>query len=694
MSKHPIDLIPIEQIQNLCVRLGVITVQDLNQYTAIEMIYLLAKKVNEVIDGVNKQSENIEYLLGQGLIDQILIIFDEWLSNGTFDQLINQTALKTVNDRIDRISITPEIYGAKGDGVTDDTESFKQMFTELASGCDIILGKDKTYCISDGGLNCTVDAVKIIGNNATLKLIDDSGYIEGLVYGTHNKNIINATCNHFTIEHLNFDGNIEHNYLLVNGEKYYGVHPDLHIEGIPNTFGAYNVINFIGSGLEVKNCQFTNVSGTAINTGITNRSIITKDVEIFNCLVEKCFRAGISLFHTFNSRIHHCEFKENQRHNIQFYTGCEDGEVDYNTITCDVNAIPKWYPSWGATVADSERIGVSIAHPSYSDFSQNFKIEKNVMKSTDSERKGLIYGVAIRNYPKNIEIIDNKIEVKFYPIFVNRGIIGALDVINNVLKADENCYYQMFGVGSYPPVTGSEVKSTINFIGNDLSAYRLIEFVNTQEQLANSFNRLDIIFENNILHNSRIFTGIEMTTKDTSNPVVELVYHNNPYDGNEYYLNRYIQSKTFTIKPKEMKLLTVRKEDYPNCHYLKIGKISGKKNEAIHIRGHLMSASRVDKGRYAEFMCYVRLNHTVTTNDLTAITLLDINSKNMDTGYFKVVNSERDSETNELYLYLVADNLITVTIDEIQGQCSFTFIDDQRWTSSIDVPIIREYQTN
>lgn len=39
--------------------------------------------------------------MNKGLHQEILKIFDEWMTNGTFDMLINQTALKTVNDRID-----------------------------------------------------------------------------------------------------------------------------------------------------------------------------------------------------------------------------------------------------------------------------------------------------------------------------------------------------------------------------------------------------------------------------------------------------------------------------------------------------------------------------------------------------------------------------------------------------------------
>jgi hypothetical protein len=90
---------------------------------------------------------------------------------------------------------------------------------------------------------------------------------------------------------------------------------------------------------------------------------------------------------------------------------------------------------------------------------------------------------------------------------------------------------------------------------------------------------------------------------------------------------------------------------------------------------------------------YVRLNHTLTSNDLSAITLIDVNSKNIDPDYFIVINSFRDEKTNDLYLYIKCDNLITVNIDDISGDCTFTLIDDQKWYSDIDVPIIRKYQT-
>ena len=61
--------------------------------------------------------------------------------------------------------VTPEMYGAKGDGTTDDTEAIQSA---LASGRDVYFGK-KTYCVSEtlvlsGSIN--------MGSDTTIKAID------------------------------------------------------------------------------------------------------------------------------------------------------------------------------------------------------------------------------------------------------------------------------------------------------------------------------------------------------------------------------------------------------------------------------------------------------------------------------------------------------------------------------------------
>lgn len=102
----------IKKLERVALSLNLITVEDMQCYTISQLTIMIANKVNEligdvgrfeseVVDTVNTQNENIKYLLDKGLHQEILKIFDEWMTNGTFDMLINQTALKTVNDRID-----------------------------------------------------------------------------------------------------------------------------------------------------------------------------------------------------------------------------------------------------------------------------------------------------------------------------------------------------------------------------------------------------------------------------------------------------------------------------------------------------------------------------------------------------------------------------------------------------------------
>lgn len=101
-----------KNIREIAKRMGLVTVEDMCQYTIAQLVVKIANKVNELVNEVwrfesdvqeilKTQNENIQYLLGEGLHLELENIFDGWVKDGTFDTLINQTALKKVNDRID-----------------------------------------------------------------------------------------------------------------------------------------------------------------------------------------------------------------------------------------------------------------------------------------------------------------------------------------------------------------------------------------------------------------------------------------------------------------------------------------------------------------------------------------------------------------------------------------------------------------
>lgn len=102
----------LEKIQNLAVSLQLVTVEDMRKHSLPQLVTMIANKLNElmnevhrfetdVIEMVETQNENIQYLLGEGLHLEVVTIFEKWMEDGTFDTLINQTALKEINNRID-----------------------------------------------------------------------------------------------------------------------------------------------------------------------------------------------------------------------------------------------------------------------------------------------------------------------------------------------------------------------------------------------------------------------------------------------------------------------------------------------------------------------------------------------------------------------------------------------------------------
>ena len=154
-----------KNIRELAKRMGLITVENMCQYTIAQLVVMVANKVNELVNEVwrfetdvqemlKTQNENIQYLLGEGLHLEVENIFDGWVQDGTFDTLINQSALKKVNDRIDetnaQLSQTDQHLNSIGqiairlDGELDDTQAIQRVIDS-----DKPLYVDRDLIVSD-----------------------------------------------------------------------------------------------------------------------------------------------------------------------------------------------------------------------------------------------------------------------------------------------------------------------------------------------------------------------------------------------------------------------------------------------------------------------------------------------------------------------------------------------------------------
>lgn len=119
------------------------SVYDFNDFTLNELICKLAQKMDEVITQANESFNYLDWLKEQGLSDEVIKILVEWKENGTLETLINdvlfqniQNDIVTINSQLDNIKtnhldVNIRDFGAKCDGITDDTEAIKRAINKI-----------------------------------------------------------------------------------------------------------------------------------------------------------------------------------------------------------------------------------------------------------------------------------------------------------------------------------------------------------------------------------------------------------------------------------------------------------------------------------------------------------------------------------------------------------------------------------
>lgn len=127
----------------------------------------IAQKLQNFIDLVDLKVKehdstirNAYNYMVTNLKESISLTMRELIDNGQFDELALAEFTK-FNESIEFLStyVTPQMYGAVGDGVTDDTEAFEQVFSQYEKPVFIPVGN---YIIKNA---LTVKAQKIIGAN-------------------------------------------------------------------------------------------------------------------------------------------------------------------------------------------------------------------------------------------------------------------------------------------------------------------------------------------------------------------------------------------------------------------------------------------------------------------------------------------------------------------------------------------------
>ena len=106
----------IDKLNDLCVNLELVSIYDTKCKSVPELLYILARKVNEVIleanrlgievsDQLKEMQSKIDNLLTQGLTEAVATQLNNWLADGTLNTIINQTLFGELITQINNESI-------------------------------------------------------------------------------------------------------------------------------------------------------------------------------------------------------------------------------------------------------------------------------------------------------------------------------------------------------------------------------------------------------------------------------------------------------------------------------------------------------------------------------------------------------------------------------------------------------------
>jgi lysophospholipase L1-like esterase len=175
----------IDKIRNIGLDKLVTQVYDFDSLTTDELMCKFAQKINIIIehfkyldDRCDNSEKNLElklqYLLGQGLEEQVAKRLLELINKGTIGKLINETLLKDINDKVDNFKV-------------EVNEEFEQKLDKNGIVTMANMGQDVKEAFTGG-------AVAVVGRNSVLT-----------------ENIVDNQVNQYKVDFINEDNNLLRN---------------------------------------------------------------------------------------------------------------------------------------------------------------------------------------------------------------------------------------------------------------------------------------------------------------------------------------------------------------------------------------------------------------------------------------------------------------------------------------------------
>ena len=130
------------KLQEIGLRLNILTDKELETLTETQLLVKMLHKINEIIDYLNSENSVIS--------DEVRQTLNEWLNNGKLTEIINETVFTDLSNKIKDIPVkTPQDYGCKCDGYTDDGDNFINAMYQCAQNGYILMINKKVLINHD-----------------------------------------------------------------------------------------------------------------------------------------------------------------------------------------------------------------------------------------------------------------------------------------------------------------------------------------------------------------------------------------------------------------------------------------------------------------------------------------------------------------------------------------------------------------
>ena len=237
------------QVPITTIKLDGNTISPVDYIVNLDLASVYAKK-DEIPKNVSELQNDAGYIK-QEVVDQLIPIKAIKVNNVTIPPDEN----RTVN--IENVYVTPEEFGAVGDGVTDDSTSFNACIAKANETNKYVLLSNKIYLIGNK-LNKMAN-INIIGINASIKV---------------NNNMLTSTTDNCFFKGITFYREIDSTEKLI--EKFYS-----------SCFKScyFKNILFLFNDVKPKENNFTHVlfeDSYLLNTGITYNN---KDIKEVNYII-------------------------------------------------------------------------------------------------------------------------------------------------------------------------------------------------------------------------------------------------------------------------------------------------------------------------------------------------------------------------------------------------------------------------